>query len=312
MSGILVSGVTGLVGRAVLARLLETTDEEIHALTRRPLPAPFDTNPRLRVWQADLGEAERLMQVLREARPAVVIHPAAIADVDACERDHALAYAVNVQGAANLARASAAVGAHVIYVSTDYIFDGSETNPGPYDETATPRPVNYYGVTKLEAERVVSSICAGRVGLAICRTALVYGLNPAGRTNFIVSMVNDLRAGKRIRAVTDQQNTPTAAANLAEMLVAAAQKRVVGLFHTAGGELLTRDALALAVADHFGLDRRLITPLRSSELGQLARRPLLSGLRVEKARRALGVRAWNIQQGLDWLSKLMEEGHPHR
>ncbi|HEY7350552.1 MAG TPA: SDR family oxidoreductase [Ktedonobacterales bacterium] len=304
MAGILVSGVTGLVGRYVLAALLDTTNEEVHALTRRPLPAPFDGNPRIRAWQADLGEAERLARALREARPAVVIHSAAIADVDACERDHALARAANVEGAANLARASAAVGAHCIHVSTDYVFDGSEANPGPYDETAAPHPVNYYGETKLEAERVVSDICAGRVGLAICRTALVYGVNPAGRTNFVESMVNDLRAGKHIRAVTDQQNTPTAAANLAEMLIAAAARRAVGLFHLAGGELITRYALALAVADHFGLDRALVTPLHSADLGQLARRPLLSGLRVEKAELALGVRAWNIQQGLTWLDKI--------
>ncbi len=303
MAGILVSGATGLVGRYVLKILLETTDEEIHALTRRPLPAPFDTEPRIRVYQADLSQAERLAQALREARPAVVIHPAAIADVDACERDHALAYAANVEGAANLARAGADVGAHFVQVSTDYVFDGSEANPGPYDETAPTHPINYYGETKLEAERQVSAICAGRVGLAICRTALVYGVNPAGRTNFIVGMVNDLRAGRPIRAVTDQQNTPTAAASLAEMLVAAARFRAAGLFHTAGGELLTRYALAEAVADHFGLDSALITPLRSAELGQLARRPLLSGLKVDKAERELGVRAWNIQQGLAWLSQ---------
>ncbi len=307
MAGILISGVTGLVGRAVLARLLETTGEEVHALTRRPLPAPFSAHPRLRVWQADLGEAARLEQALREARPGVVIHPAAIADVDQCERDHALAYAVNVVGAANLARASAAVGAHVVHISTDYVFDGSEEHPGPYDESAEPHPVNYYGVTKLEAERVISSICAGRVGLAICRTALVYGVNPLGRTNFVVHMVNELRAGRSIRAVTDQQNTPTAAANLAEMLVAAAQQRATGLFHTAGSELITRHALALAVADRFGLDRALVTPLRSAELGLLARRPLLSGLRVDKAERELGARAWTMQQGLDWLSRQIEE-----
>ena len=308
MAGILVSGATGLVGRYVLKAVLEQTDEALVALTRRPLPAPFDTHPRIRVYQADLGEADRLAPALREARPAVVIHPGAIADVDACERDHALARAANVEGAANLARACVAVGAHLIHVSTDYVFDGSPANPGPYDETAPTHPVNYYGETKLEAERQVSAICAGRVGLAICRTALVYGVNPAGRTNFIVGMVNDLRAGRPIRAVIDQQNTPTAAANLAEMLVAAALRRAEGLFHTAGGELLTRYALALAVADHFGLDRDLITPLRSAELGQLARRPLLSGLKVDKAERELGARAWNIQQGLTWLQEQMEPG----
>src|ERR1051326_3987030 len=154
MSGILVSGVTGLVGRFVLEALLATNTEELHALTRRPLPAPFDAHPRIRIWQADLGQAEPLDHILRQARPAVVINPAAIADVDASERDHALAYAANVEGAANLARASAVVGAHIVHVSTDYVFDGSEANPGPYDETAAPHPVNYYGETKLEAERV--------------------------------------------------------------------------------------------------------------------------------------------------------------
>jgi dTDP-4-dehydrorhamnose reductase len=305
MSGILVSGVTGLVGRFVVAALLETTDEEIHTLTRRPVPAPFAGHPRIRAWQADLGEADQMAQALREARPAVVIHPAAQADVDACERDHAMAYAVNVEGAANLARASAAVGAHFIHVSTDYVFDGSEANPGPYVETAQTNPLSYYGETKLEAERQVSAICAGRVGLAICRTALVYGVNPAGRTNFIVGMINELRAGRTTRAVNDQQNTPTAAANLAEMLVAAAQRRATGIFHTAGGELVTRYALAQAVADYFGLDSSLIITLRSAELGQLARRPLLSGLNTSKVERELGVRAWTMRQGLHWLSTLL-------
>jgi dTDP-4-dehydrorhamnose reductase len=301
MAGFLVSGATGLVGRYVLEALLDTTGEEVHALARQPLPTPFNTHPRIRAWQADLTNAEQIIQTLREARPAVVIHTAALADVDTCERDHALAHAVNVEGVAHMARACVAVGAHLVHVSTDYVFDGSEAAPGPYDETAATHPINYYGETKLEAERAVHAICAGRVGLAICRTAWVYGINPAGRANFLVGMVNDLRAGRRVRAVTDQHNTPTPAANLAEMLLAAAQQRAVGLFHTAGGERSTRYTLALAVAAHFGLDAALITPLRSAELGQPARRPLRGGLRVEKAERELGVRAWSIQQGLNWL-----------
>jgi dTDP-4-dehydrorhamnose reductase len=301
MPGMLVSGATGLVGRYVLLRLLEQGEQEVHALARRPLAPPLAEHPRLRVHQADITEADRLAAIIRAIRPAVVIHPAAIADVDQCERDHALAYAVNVAGAANMARACVEVGAHLIHVSTDYVFNGAPETPGPYAEEAQPDPVNYYGQTKLEAEQRVSALCAGRVGLAVCRTALVYGLNPAGRANFLVMMVNELRAGRRMRAVTDQHNTPTHAANLAEMLVAAAAQRATGLFHTAGGELLTRYALAQAVAAHFGLDAALITPLRSADLGQLARRPLLSGLRVEKAERELGVGAWDIQRGLQGL-----------
>ena len=298
MAGILVSGVTGLVGRYVLEALLAQGEEELHAVTRGPLPAPFAGHPRIRQHQVDITDAAAVDAALREARPVVVIHPAAIADVDACERDHALARAVNCDGAANMARACAAVGAHLIHVSTDYVFDGSETNPGPYDESATPHPVNFYGQTKLEAEHRVSELCAGRVGCAICRTALVYGLNLAGRQNFIVGMVNDLRAGRQVRAVTDQQNTPTHAANLAQMLVRAAERRVTGLYHTAGAELITRYQLALLVAQTFDLETSLILPMSSAELGQRARRPLLSGLRVERAEHDLGVQAWTMQQGL--------------
>ena len=298
MAGILVSGVTGLVGRYVLEALLAQGEEEVHTMSRRPLPAPFEGNPRIRQHQADITDAAALDAALREASPAVVIHPAAIADVDLCEREQALARAVNRDGAANMARACVAVGAHLIHVSTDYIFDGSAERPGPYDESAAPHPVNFYGQTKLEAERLVSEICAGRVGYAICRTALVYGWNPIGRQNFMISMLNDLRAGRQVRAVTDQQNTPTHAGNLAQMLLKAAERRASGIYHTAGAELITRYHLALLVAQVFQQDSSLILPLASVELNQRARRPLLSGLRVERAERDLGVQAWTMQQGI--------------
>jgi len=297
MPGFLVSGVSGLVGRHVLAGLLEQSSEELHTLARRPLPAPFAGQPRIRAHQADITDADAVAAALREARPAVVIHPAAIADVDICERDHALAHAVNVAGAANIASASAAVGAHLVHVSTDYVFDGSATNPGPYDEGTAPHPINYYGQTKLEAEQLVSAICAGRVGCAICRTALVYGINPAGRTNFILSILENLRAGRQVRAVTDQYNTPTHAANLAAMLIAAAERRATGLYHTAGGERTSRYQLVLSLAQYFRLDTSPVVTLTSAELAQPAKRPLLSGLSVAKAERELGVPAWSLQQG---------------
>jgi dTDP-4-dehydrorhamnose reductase len=305
MSGFLVSGVTGLVGRHVLAALLAQPGEELHALTRQPLPAPFAGHPRIRAYQADLTDADAVAAAMRAARPAVVIHPAAIADVDACERDHALAYAVNVGGAANIARACAAVGAHLIHVSTDYVFDGSAANPGPYDEGAAPHPINYYGQTKLEAEQQASDICAGRVGCAICRTALVYGVNPTGRTNFLLSILENLRAGRPVRAVTDQYNTPTHAANLAAMLIAAARRRATGVYHTAGGERISRYQLVLALAQYFGLDASPVVALSSAELGQPAKRPLLSGLRAEKAERDLGVQAWPLREGFAALKQAL-------
>jgi dTDP-4-dehydrorhamnose reductase len=134
MPGILVSGVTGLVGRYVLLRLLEQDGNEVHALARGPLAPPLADHPRLQLHQADITEYRPLQAIFKTAQPAVVIHPAAIADVDPCERDHAQARAVNVSGAANMARACVEVGAHLIHVSTDYVFNGAQDTPGPFSK----------------------------------------------------------------------------------------------------------------------------------------------------------------------------------
>jgi nucleoside-diphosphate-sugar epimerase len=115
----------------------------------------------------------------------------------------------------HLAAACVWQGAPLLHVSTDYVFPGTDAAPGPYGEGAAVGPVNHYGRTKLEGERAVEAVCAGRVPWLVARTALVYGHIPGGRGNFVSWLAGELRAGRRVRVVDDQWNTPTLADDLA-------------------------------------------------------------------------------------------------
>jgi dTDP-4-dehydrorhamnose reductase len=199
-------------------------------------------------------------------------------DVDGCEREPDQAWQVNVEGSRYVAAAAAEIGAHVVFVSTDYVYSGER---GPYRETDAPDPRSVYGKTKLAAEQAILELCPTA---AIARTSTLYGYATGVRANFVTWLVGQLEAGKEVTVVTDQISSPTLAENLAEMLLALAIKRASGIFHCVGADWMPRFDFACAVADVFDLDRYLIRPGRTVDLHQLAPRPAHSGLFVDKIR----------------------------
>jgi dTDP-4-dehydrorhamnose reductase len=203
-------------------------------------------------------------------RPSdVVVHTAAMTDVDGCERDPEAALAVNAAGAANVA----ATGARVILLSTDYVFDGE--GAGAYAEDDPTRPLSAYGRSKLEAERAV----LGRPGNLVVRTAWVYG---NGR-NFIRSILAAERAGKPLRVVDDQRGRPTSADDLARALAYLVAAGTTGIVHVTGdGEPCTWADLAELALGH------AVQRISSAELAAAAPRPRNSVLALGRAR-ALGV-----------------------
>lgn len=301
MSGILVTGAGGLVGGKVVRQLLATEGGPIYAIYHRPPLGALDTTGRLRTHIVDLadpgevvlsalkGRSTGIAKIIAAAEPTLVLHAAAMTNVDACERERSLAYAVNVRGTAAIAHACAAVGSRLVYVSTDYVFDGSEEHPGPYREEAPVHPIGYYGLTKLQGEEAVQEQCAGRTSWAICRTAVVYGYTPGTRSNFALWTLGELRAGRTIRVVTDQFNTPTLADHLAEMLITIGQRGGEGIYHTAGADCLDRLSFAQELAAAFGLDASLLQPTTTAALQQVAPRPLRSGLLCRRIERELGI-----------------------
>src|SRR5690606_2196896 len=182
----------------------------------------------------DLTGRADVERALAEATPEVILHPAAMTDVDGCERDPRAAWAGNVEATANVARAAAGLGAHLVAVSTDYVFDG---DAGPYAEEDVPNPRGAYARSKLAAEHAVQTLAPGA---AIARTAVVYGWPMAAKPNFGAWLVSTLSAGKPVRLFSDQWVSPSLADNVAGMLVELGERRLGGVWHTAGAEVVDR------------------------------------------------------------------------
>ncbi len=221
----------------------------------------------------NLEDNKGISDLMERIKPEVVIHSAALTDVDLCEREKDLAYRLNVEGTRALAQAAEKAGSFLIYISTDYIFDGSR---GMYREDDRADPVNYYGYTKLQGEQ----FCRG----CIARTCVTYGSRPAsGKVNFALWLINSLKSGQNIRVVRDQFITPTLNTSLARMVLEIADKRLCGVYHLAGATRISRYDFALELAREFDLDHSLILPSRMKDLKWTARRPMDSSLDTSKA-----------------------------
>ncbi|HEX8504856.1 MAG TPA: sugar nucleotide-binding protein, partial [Hymenobacter sp.] len=156
--------------------------------------------------------------------------------------------------------------------------------------------VNFYGESKLAAERLVQ---AGADAWAIARTVLVYGAaHEYGRTNIVLWVRDSLQAGKAIKVVDDQWRTPTLAEDLAQGCWLLARHGAQGIYHISGAEMLTPYDMALRVAAHFGLDYRLIERVNANTFSQPARRPARTGFRIDKARHELGYRPRTFAEGI--------------
>ncbi len=249
----------------------------------------------------DKRDKSKVEEILARLVPEVVIDTAALHNVDYCETHHDEARAINVEGSKNLAEAAAKIGAKIVYISTDYVFDGVKGN---YTERDPPNPISYYGVTKAEAEKVV--VAANKNHLII-RPALVYSwVNLSSRTasasgkplNFAMWVAQKLSQVEPIKIVDDQFASPTLADSLAATLLRAVEEGLTGFYHITGKDRMNRYQFTLKLAAHLNLDKSLITPTKSAELRQVAKRPLDSSLNVEKIEHELRTPMPHIDESL--------------
>lgn len=298
---ILITGANGLLGQKLIALLTHEKDIEVVATSRGENVNFYDL-PEYHFRSLDITNREQVNEVIGEENPDVIVHTAAMTNVDACEQNQSECWEVNVVAVEWLLEAAKEINAFFVHLSTDFVFSGSN---GPLAEDASPAPVNYYGKSKVEAELLVQQ---SEVKHAIVRTALVYGVAPSmSRSNIVLWVKESLENEKSIKVVDDQYRTPTLAEDLAQACWLIAQKKAQGIFHISDDEVFTPYQMAILVAEHFNLDKSLISRTDSSEFTQPARRPPKTGFIIEKAKKELGYQPHTFKEGLAYLEKHLKK-----
>jgi len=293
---ILLTGSNGLLGQKIVSQLISDGTDDLLATARGDNRHPQQEGYR---YQAlDLTDSTALREVVADFEPEVIINTAAMTQVDACEDDQAACDAVNVTAVKTLSDITKRAGIRLVHISTDFVFDGQA---GPYRESDLPKPVNYYGESKLRAEQLIRQTGGDH---AILRTILLYGVTPAmSRSNLVLWVKKSLEAGKEIRVVNDQFRSPTLAEDLAAASISAARGQQQGIFHVSGAEYLGVHEIAYRVADFWRLDKALISEIDSTSLKQRAKRPPRTGFVIDKARAELGYTPHSLEDGLKLLAQ---------
>ncbi|HLN97800.1 MAG TPA: dTDP-4-dehydrorhamnose reductase [Pyrinomonadaceae bacterium] len=251
-----VTGAGGMVGRAVSE----------HCAAMGDVVSSFAHQ------ELDISDRTSVMQTLEKDRPDFVINCAAWTDVDGCELDNERAFAVNASGPENLALAAREIGAGLITISTDYVFDGKKD--GFYTQRDQPSPESIYGLSKLAGERKAQAAHARTI---IVRTGFVFG--PRG-TNFLSTIIARARRGERFKAIHDAYGTPSYAPDLARRLRELAQLDLPGIFHVVNaGPGVSYEEFARAALEYSGFPSLNLEIVAMDTLSRPAPRPRNSRLK---------------------------------
>jgi dTDP-4-dehydrorhamnose reductase len=276
----LVTGARGMLGSALLAAL-----------------PPEHSTVGVDLRDFDICEDAAVQKAFRELRPDFVVHLAAYTDVDGCEANPHRAESINALGTWNVARACAEIGAILLYVSTDYVFDGRLARP--YREDDCPHPISVYGRTKLKGEQHVQSLVARHF---IIRTSWLYG--PQGK-NFVAAILKLAREREELRVVSDQRGSPTYTRHLAAKLPLLLQAEAYGIYHITGTGACSWFEFAQAIVRVGGYERVRVAPIASQDCERPAARPANS---VLENRRLTQAHLGTLPHWTEGLAQYIEEG----
>ncbi len=248
----------------------------------------------------NITERDKIKQAVYNFMPDVIINAAAYTNVNLSETEREIAWKINVKGVEHLSESARVIDAHIIHISSDYIFDGKN---GPYSENDKPNPLGYYGRTKLASENVLK--ISGAL-YTILRTNVLYGVALKSKADFVEWLVDTVRSGKPVRIVDDQVSNPTFIDDLVQAISKVIEFRKYGVYNIGGREFLSRYEFTEIIADYFNLDKSLITSIKTKELNQAARRPLKSGLITLKAEAELGYKPVTIRESFAIIKKILE------
>ncbi|MHB1922820.1 MAG: SDR family oxidoreductase [Chitinophagaceae bacterium] len=293
---VLITGANGLLGQHLVTTFSKKLNFEVIATGKGE--TRNKNFPEVNYIDLDICNPQIVQKVILSHHPDIIIHGAAMTNVDECELNPEKCRLTNIFATQNLVDAARKVGAFFLFLSTDFIFDGIN---GPYKEEDQPNPISIYGESKLEAEKIVQG---SFLKWAIARTVLVYGfVEGLSRTNIILWVKNSLERGKMIQVVDDQWRTPTLVQDLAEGCFLIASGNWSGIYNISGNELMTPFEMAIKTAEFFKLDKKLIQRSDGSIFQQAAKRPARTGFIVDKAIGILGYHPHSFEEGLHMLGE---------
>lgn len=221
----------------------------------------YNIEKKFPFYKIDITKSDDILKKIVKISPDVVLLTAAMTDVDQNEIEKEVATKINTEGPKNVLKASKKIDAKLVFISTDFVFDGEKEKGNYYTEEDIPNPQSHYAKTKYNAELALIN---SDIDYLICRTAVLYGWNPQ-RLNFITWILDKLRKKEKISIVTTQINNATFVKNLAEILLKLIEKEAKGLYHTAGDGALSRYEMAIKCAEVFNYDKDLIIPIENFE-----------------------------------------------
>ena len=289
---IMILGANGFTGRRILKRL--APNHQVMACSLHPDILPEEGYQFQTLNMVDTDATDSL---LKDFQPEVIINASALSVVDYCEQHPEEAYALNVSAVKHLAEYSQAKSCRLIHLSTDFVFDGTASEP--YKETDSPNPVNYYGKTKRWSEEAIEQTCTN---YAIARVEVVYGKPFPGQHGNIVHLVKSrLENGQGIRVVSDQFRSPTWVEDIARAIESLLSEKHQGIYHICGEETVSVADIAYRTAKYFGLDTSLIQAVTTEEMNEATPRPLFSPMSTEKAFQEFGYQPSKLEEGLiEW------------
>ena len=292
MIKVVVTGSNGLLGQSLINLLLKEKEVyKVFGLSRGDNRSGRDDFSYVSI---DITNEKKLKEILLETEPNVIINTAAMTQVDDCEGDREACDLLNVSVVEWLGEISEKIEAHLIHLSTDFIFDGIKGN---YKETDVPNPLSYYGVSKLKSEEVLIN---SKISYTILRTILVFGkVYDMSRSNIVLWVKSMLEKGKEITIVDDQFRSPTYVEDLALACKIAMDKKAKGIFNVSSNELLSVYEIVQQIADVFHLDKKLIKPISTSTLNQTAPRPAKTGFDLSKTNRVLEFYPESFKESLE-------------
>jgi len=294
---ILVTGSNGLLGQKLVHLLKGRSDCELLATSQGE--NRISDKEGYAYSEMDITILGQVMEIVEDFQPDCIINTAAMTQVDLCEDLKEKCRLINVGAVGFLIAACKKVNAHLIQLSTDFVFDGEN---GPYSEEDEPNPISYYAKSKRDAELLIQN--SGLKNWSIARTIIIYGVaEQMSRSNIVLWAMDALQKGEALKIVDDQFRSPTFAEDLAIACFEMAKRKVKGIYHISGPETYSILEMVKKIGTYFGWSTNNVQAVSSDSLNQKAKRPPRTGFVLDKAKTDLDYNPITLEEGLAALAE---------